>query len=197
MSLALDTRDITDALLFVEKEVGRDCADSMNRAGLHTIIGSGSYPGAMQLTKKADKANIAQVTDNQLRKFVITKAKRKGTYFQMTNRQIQLAVNRERARRNSAVGYTAYAGWNKAAQAVGGRGAGKGINKDFERSIAAKGFGKKATKANIEAVIANVAPMAEVLGFDALQEGLDNAAKDLVDYAHKRMQKSLDKVKKH
>lgn len=197
MSLTLDTNNFVSALLFVEKETGRDCATSLNRGSLHTIIGSGTGQGAMQLTKKASKASIELVSDAALRKFVIFKAKKKGTWFQMTGKDVQAAVRRERARRKRAIGYTAYAGWDKAARAVGGRGVGKGVNADFAKSFAAQGSGKKATSLNLEAVIVNTTPMAEILGFVPLQMGLDNAAKDLVEFAHARMQKTMNQVKVH
>jgi hypothetical protein len=191
--LSVDPRNLIDALLFVERASGRAMADSMNRAQLHTIIGSGSYPGAMQLTPKATRSRINQVTDRQLAGFVIARAKRSGRW-PMTNSQIHAAVRKERARRNSAVGYHAYAGWSNAAKAMGGRGV-RGVTDDFSKSAARHGRASRATVSNKESVATNTAPAIERIGFAALQQAQDNAAKDLVDYGTRKLQEAMNKVK--
>lgn len=192
--MELDVSNFVEALNYVEKHTGRAVEESLNRAGLHAIIGSGSGPGAMQLTPKAARDKIKAIPDRALIGFVIRRAKRNGKW-PLTTKEISQQVRSERRRRLAAVGYTAYAGWNNAAKAMGGRGIRKGVNKNFPKSKAAKGYGKKASKSTLEAVIANTAPMAEKIGLPALQKGLDNAAKDLVEYAEKKIQKALDRVK--
>lgn len=193
MSLQLDYDDFVDALQFVEQVTGRSCMESLNRAGLHVIIGTGKRPGAMQLTPKATRASINSVSDGQIRGYVVRRLKSTGQWPQTSARINQLA-RRERKRRNSAVGYTAYAGWNNAAKQMGGRGAGKGINSNFKRSGAASGGATRATVVNLTATILNTAAYAERIGYPALQGGIDNAAEDLVDYGTKKIQKGFNKV---
>lgn len=152
MSLRLDPTRLVNALNFVEKATGRAAMVSLNRAGKHTIIGSKGHKGAMQLTPVASKAAINQVSDKKIAGYVINKAKRTGAW-PLTATQIRAAVKKERKRRRSSIGYAAYAGWSNAAKAMGGRGV-KGVTKDFGRSEARRGYGKRATsKANLKVVL--------------------------------------------
>lgn len=192
MSLTLNPSNLVAALNLVEKVTGRTCAESLNRAALHTIIGSKGYPGAMQLTPKADRAKIQAIPLRVLRAAVVVRAKRTGRW-PLTRAQINDLVSRERSRRLAAIGYLAYAGWNNAAKGVGGKGL--KTNSGFSKSDARFGQGIKAGIGNLLAIITNTAPASERLGFNALQLGLDNAAQDLTDYAHKKMQSNFDKVK--
>lgn len=192
--LSLDTSSLESALVFVEMATGRSMAESMNRAGLHAIIGSGTGPGAMQLTPKASRSAIAAVPDKQIAGFVIKKAKRLGQW-PLSSVEIARRVKKERQRRASSSGYAAYAGWNNAAKAMGGRGIRKGVTEAFARSEAARGGGSKASPGDLTASIRNTAPAAEKIGFAALQEGLDNAARDLIEYGTRKMQGNFNKVK--
>jgi hypothetical protein len=194
MSLELNPSNLLNACEFVLRATGRSIPESLNRAGLHAIIGSKGYPGAMQLTPKATVAQINQIPDSAIRAFVIKKAKRRGKW-PMTRARVDEEVRRERKRRRSSVGYHAYAGWNQAAQALGGRGLRRGLNSMFPRSQAAKGYGSKATQGNLLAIISNRAPAIERIGVHALQTGLDNAGKDLVDYGTKKLQETFNLVK--
>lgn len=194
MSLRLNPTRLVNALHFVEKTTGRAVQDSLNRAGKHTIIGSKGHKGAMQLTPVASKAAINRVPDRKIAGYVINKAKRTGAW-PLTSAQIRAAVKKERKRRRSSTGYAAFAGWSNAAKAMGGRGV-KGVTSDFNKSEARRGYGKRATsKANLRVVLTNTAPAAERIGLKALQGGLDNAAKDLEEYAMKKIQQGFNKVK--
>lgn len=196
--LTLDTSKLEAAALFVEREVGRDCAESLNRAALSAIIGSGSGPGAMQLTPKADKGVIEALPYKKVAGYVARKLRKKGLLGKgkgkTSNKQFRNNVRYEKIRRKKASGYAAYAGYNKAAKAFGGRGIGKGVNKEFEASEAARGRGKKASVGDLLAEIVNTAPAAERIGFEALQEGVNNAALDLIAYADKKMAQTFAKV---
>lgn len=193
MGLSLDISSLESALEYVEQVTGRSVADSLNRAGKHVIIGSGSYPGAMQLTPKASRADIDKISDKQLTGFVVKRLKRTGKW-PVTNAALKILVQKERARRRRSVGYAAYAGWSNAAKAMGGRGV-KGVTEDFSRSEAVHGSGSKATPADLEVNLVNTAPAAERIGFNALQSAIDNAAQDLTDYATRKLQEGFDKVK--
>lgn len=192
-AFSLNTRRFEEALRFVETTTGRSMADSLNRAALHVVIGSGAGPGAMQLTPKASKGAISAVTARQLAGYVITKAKQTGKW-PLTREEIKERVKRERKRRQAAAGYTAFAGWNKAAQKLGGKGLRRGIQPGFARSEAARGDATKATAINLVAEIVNTAPMAERIGGAALQDAINNAAQDLVDYGTRKLAQNMKKV---
>lgn len=186
MSLYIDTRRIVEAARDIETHAGRACVESLNRAAKHIVIGSKAYPGAMQLTTKATKAAIAAVSDHDIAGSVIAKMRKKGKW-PATTAEIREAVKKERKRRNSAIGYLAYAGWNNAAKDVGAAGINKGINSEFGRSQAAKGRGLKATPVTLFASVENTAPASERIGFSALEVAVENAAKDLEDYLAKKI----------
>lgn len=186
MSLSVNTNDIARAAIAIEAETGRSCADSLNRAAKHIVIGSKSHPGAMQLTPKASKADISRVTDKQIAGKVVPMMRKSGRW-PATTAQIARAVKRERARRNSSIKYLAFAGWNNAAKAVGGKGINKGITSAFSSSQAAKGRGTKATVSRLFAEVINTAPASERIGFAALEAAVSNAAKDLEDYLAKKL----------
>lgn len=190
--LTLDTRRFTSALLFVEQATGRTIADSLNRAALHVIIGSGSGPGAMQLTPKATPDRIKQVSREVIRGFVIKKLKRTGRWPQ-ANSTISGLVQKEIQRRLRACGYAAYAGYSNAAKAMGGRGV-KGVTGDFARSEASHGVGRKASKNFLEVMFTNTAPAIERIGVPALQVALDNAARDLEIYAQRKFDEIFRKL---
>jgi len=224
----LDISSLETAFAVVEKTTGRPMAESLNRAALHVIIGSGAGPGAMRLTPVASKEKIradlarslggkkasegAKIYRNQygtfsrrssrskgaagdslLKYIALARLKRRGIH-KPSNEQIQALMNKILSARLSATGYTAFAGWNKAATALGGRGL-RGIDPQrFGHSEARHGSATKATPESLMAIIVNTAPMAEELGYEALQQGIENAAQDLLDYAHKKLQDTVRKA---
>ena len=189
--LRLDTSAFASAIRQVERATGRAAMDSLNRAALTTIIGAKGVAGAMKLTPKADKAAIAALTDEQLRGAVVKRARDKGNW-PLTSAEIKKLVKKERAKRKRASGYTAFAGWNNASKAFGGRGIGSKLDSArFAQSEAKKGSGTKATAADLAARLVNAAPMADQIGRRALQQAIDNAAADLVVYAMARIQRAF------
>lgn len=190
MSLTLDTSGLEMAVLEVERATGRSCADSLNRAALTAIIGARGVRGAMQLTPKADPAKIAAVPELLLRRVVLKRARLAGQT--LTPVETASAIKKERAKRKKAHGYTAFAGWNNASKAVGGRGL--KTTERFNKSDARHGTGRRASSNNMTAEIINTAPAAEIIGTAALQQGIDNAAGDLMAYATRRIQRDMDRA---
>lgn len=189
--MQVDISSFQDALKFVEETTVRPMAVSLNRAAKTVIIGAKGVQGAMQLTQKADKAKIRQVTDREIAGSVVKKFRAKGIKF--TAADVADGVKKERARRIRAAGYTAYAGYSNAAKAFGGTGV-KGVT-DSTKKEARHGYGHLATPNDLVAELTNTAPAAEVIGFDALQQGVNNAAEDLVEYGINKLQEQFDKVK--
>lgn len=194
MSITVDTTNLINACHYVEQTVGREMVVSLNRAGLNAIIGGKGLKGAMHLTPKAVKSKIMAVPIGVIVHAVQLRRQRKGDTAKLTKDQWKVLIDKEYRRRWRASGYTAWAGWNNAAKALGGKGIKKGVNSGFPKSEASRGYGAHATIANLVAVIANTAPAIEKIGVPALQEALDNAAQDQIDYAQRKMAGIMKKV---
>lgn len=201
MDFKIDTRNAIDALNFVEKNVGRPVAVSLNKMALTFVIGAKGVQGAMQLTPKADRAKIKAVSDKQLAGYVAAKLRKSGKLAkrgakrekgQFSTAQFKNAMRFERQRRLRAAGYTAYAGWSNAAKAFGGRGV-KGVTESTKKE-ARHGYGKKASPERLLSLLVNTAPAIEEIGYPAAQKALDNAAADQIVYAQKKIQELLNKV---
>lgn len=187
----LDLTEFRQAVREVMKGTKKTEAEILNRGALVAVIGGKGVKGAMQRTPKADRGKINSLSAKQLAGAVIRKAKEKGTW-PMKKEDFRKAINAEKARRRRSINYTAGPGWSKAAQAFGGRGV-RGRQPGFEKSEAAKGYGDKATPSSLVAEIANTAPAADLIGRKALQEALNDTARDMVQHAAARLQKTFDK----
>ncbi len=186
-----DDHEFGGVLEFVERETGRTAKESINRAALHVIIGGKGFQGAMQLTPKASKSAINAVDKDKVAGFVAKKAQEKGT--RLTAAEFADAVKKEIKRRVRAIGYTAFVGWNNAAKAFGGRGL-KGVTESPKKE-ARFGYGTKATSnVNPEAILTNTAPMSERIGLEPLQKAITNVARDLVEYAMRKIDKTFKSV---
>ena len=185
----LDTSEFSKAMQFVVEVTKKDSAEVLNRAALHAVIGGKGVRGAMQRTPVADKAKIRSLTPSELSASVA----RRNQGKKLAPGEFALLVKRERARRVRASGYTAFAGWSKAAQAFGGRGV-KGVQSGFNKSKARFGYGSKAVPSDLVAEIANTAPAAEKIGLTPLQSAINEVARDMVEYATRKMQQSFNKV---
>jgi len=190
MSFTLDTRKFADAIKFVVAVTPRTMSDALNRGGKTVIIGAKGVKGAMQLTPKANKAAIAATPVKEVAAYVAQKLRKEGQKVDAAT--FKELVKKEYARRKRAAGYTAYAGWSNAAKAFGGRGV-RGVT-ESQKKLARFGEGKKATSEKLVAEIVNTAPAAPVIGKEALQEAVDNAAGDIVAYGVKKLQQQMDKV---
>lgn len=187
-----DDKEFAKAVEFVEKATGRTARETINRAGLHVIIGGKGFQGAMQLTPKASKSAIRAIDKEAVRGYL---AKKLGGFKGMTKGQIAALVVQEIKRRVRAIGYTAFVGWSNAAKAFGGRGL-KGVTGSAKK-LARFGLGRKATSTtNPEAVLVNTAPMAEKIGLTPLQKAITNVARDLVEYGTRRLAKTFKAVSK-
>jgi hypothetical protein len=96
-----------------------------------------------------------------------SRAGKRGLTHDEMSREAQKLIKRRKA----ASGYTAYAGWQKALQAVGGRGFGRAPK--FDGSSAARGYGIKATPDRLIATLVNTASAIELYGVAPLQEAID------------------------
>lgn len=63
----------------------------------------------------------------------------------------------------------------------------------FPKSEAAKGSGNKATPATLIAELENTAPAASLIGKKALQDALNDTARDMKEYAARKLQQTFNK----
>lgn len=158
----------------VLKLSGKTESDTLNRAARNAIIGP---QGAI---KKTPRASLAKIKATEA--FNTRRMAERG----MTAEQIKRAL----AQKRSARGYTAGPGWHKAARAFGGRGV--KTQGRYSKSRAAKSTSKKSTIARLVALLENSAPAAHKIGKQALQNGLNAAARDMVTYWNNRIQKNFE-----
>lgn len=189
MRFTLDETEWKAAAAFVIKATGKAEEEILNRSALHAVIGGKGVRGAMQRTPKADKAKIRALSSAELAASVA----RRNHGRKFGPGEFARAIKKERARRIRSSGYTAFAGWSKAAQAFGGKGV-RGVQSGFGQSKASRGFGSRAKSNDLVAEIANTAPAAEKIGFAPLQYALNDVARDLVEYGTRKIQQTFDKV---
>ena len=93
-------------------------------------------------------------------------------------------------RRKSGVGFTAFAGWQKALMAVGGRGFGsKAMQSGFEQSSAREGYGEKATPEQMIAKMVNTASAIEIYGREPLQSAINNKTTSMLKHLDEKLAK--------
>ncbi len=186
-----DDHEFARAVDFVEKNTLRTAKESINRAGLHVIIGGKGFKGAMQLTPKANKGAIKAVSPQQVAGAVAARLRTEGKKVDAAT--FAELVGKEIKRRIRAIGYTAFAGWDKAARAFGGRGLKNVTGSD--KKLSRFGYGTKATNnINPVAVLVNTAPWAEKIGLEPLQKAITNVSRDMVEYALRKMGETFKKV---
>jgi hypothetical protein len=107
-----------------------------------------------------------------------------GTGPALNNMQMSATGKKFLARRMASIGYTAFAGWQKALMSFpGARGFGsKAQQKGFSVSGAARGSGKRATVGNLMAMFSNTAEWVEHIGAEPLQEALDLREAEMISH---------------
>lgn len=187
-----DSREFGEAVSLVIRNTGRAARDVINKASLHVIIGGGTFQGAMQLTPKASKATINSLSNEVVSGYIANKLRAAGTLKSTPKGEFQELVAKEKKRRIRAIGYTAYAGWNNAAKAFGGRGL-KGVTAS-EKKESRHGYGEKARSTiSPESTLVNTAPMAEEIGFEPLQKAITNVARDMEEHQLNKMADAIFK----
>lgn len=173
-------REFNDAVRFVMKASKKDEAAVLNKAALTAIIGGKGVKGAVQLTPKADLGKI------------------RAARGQIIGHYMSLGLSKEDATRRykarlRARGYTAGPGWHNTIVKLGGRGVRR--QSGFSRSKAAGARPSRAEVRRLVAILENSAPAAVKIGAAALQQGLNNAARDMKTYWTRRIQKTFDRAK--
>lgn len=184
----------------------RSAAEVINSAAREIIFNSAEE------TKKANKHRI----ESELTRAIYTVTKTKGgkilkkpkTLYQaselvyrivnakrrkrgeggIAGRKMSQEAQKEIKRRINAIGYIAYAGWNKALIAFGGRGFGTGkTGKTKETSFAARGFGKRAAAEHLEAQFVNRATNAFKIGGAVTQRVVYEKEADIIRHLDSKL----------
>jgi len=184
-NFTLDTSRFEAAVAFVLDNTSKNLVEVVNRGALTAIIGGRGVQGAMQRTPRASQQAIMAVPIRFIAASAIKRLKEKQGRF--TRKQLYHAIAVEYRRRVGAIGYTAYVGWNKAAMAFGGRGLGKRAASQI--GYATKGYGIPAQPSNLTAVMVNAAPAADSIGRQALQDALNDVARDMIDHTYEKLAK--------
>ena len=147
---------------------------------------------AIAFTPKADPKQIeAQLTQNgfvfrllQSKSFQARLPRKLQGFTRGTHSRAQIneAARQLVALRRRSVAYIK-AGWIRAAQAFGGATSQQVSN----RSLAGKGYGKRATESHPQAEGVNFARGASTVGAEALQQAVNFVGKDMADYAEKKL----------
>lgn len=199
---SMDVSQFVRACNFVLDTTKKKAPEYLNRKTREVIIGSnnaqGKVRGAIQRTRRATKEDIKNVSVEKIAAAVVKKAKQKGQW-PLTRLEINRRIKKEYSRRVSSIAYTGGAGWLKAAIAFGGTG-GKTRKPQagFNKSKASKGSGKKAAVGRLTSELTNTAPAAALIGTQALQDALDDCARDMTEYGAKQLlKKTFEQVSAH
>ena len=197
MSITVDTTKFAAALKDILRYTSREAAVVLNSTAIEVIT------TAADLTKKADPAVIERKltkgvvarthtkTGRLLKKpkvlaykpaelvyMILNARQRKAGKPGLNNADMSREAQKLIKRRKAASGYTAYAGWQRALQAVGGRGFGRAPK--FEGSSAAQGYGIKASPDKLIAKMVNTASAIELYGAGPLQKAIDQKTAKMI-----------------
>jgi hypothetical protein len=178
VSITVDTTNFEKALREALLHTSRELPAVLNGHAIAVIT------KAAALTPKADKGSIpyklyADVSNKRGRAtpliyMIINARARKAGQKALNNQAMSVASRKLIARKVAAIGFTAYAGWQNALVAMGGRGFGaRGKQRGFDASSAAHGRGRPATVASLIASFSNTAAWIEHTGVGPLQQALD------------------------
>ena len=209
----IDLSGLNKALEAAIAVSSRDASEVINSAARDIIFLSA------QQTKKANKQKIESELTRQI--YTVTKSKtgrvlkkpktlyqaselvykivnakrRKHGQHGIAGREMSQEAQKEIKRRINAIGYIAYAGWNKALIAFGGRGFGTGkTGKIKENSYAARGYGKPAWPQTLQAKFANRATRAFETGGAVTQRIVYQKEADIIRHLDAKLAGDLRKL---
>ncbi len=202
VTVTVDTKQFEQALEEYVKQSKRDSIEVINKACVDIIIKSAQLTPVA--TQKKIKSELFKLYPN-------TRTKGGKTYSQQSELVYLLAAKKTKGLNNSAMsaaankiinvrlasaGYIAYAGWNNALQALGGRGFGSKMARKppgVTHSNADSGFGIKATISLAAAMLVNCATGAAKIGAEPFQRVMNSKALDMVNHIFDKMSAQADK----
>ena len=213
VSAEIDLRGLNKALEAAIAVSSRSAAEVINSAARDIIFKSAAR------TKKADKHKIETELTRAIYTVTLSKAGRvlkkpkrlyqaselvyrivnakraKAGQHGIAGQEMGQAAQKEIKQRLNAVGYIAYAGWNKALIAFGGRGFGSGkTGRIKENSYAARGYGRPAWPQTLAAEFANRAKNAFEVGGAVTQSVVREKESDIYRHLDEKLTGDLRKV---
>lgn len=209
----IDLRGLNKALEAAIVVSSRDSSQVINSAARDIIFQSA------QQTKKANKHRIETELTRQI--YTVTKTKRgrvlkKPKTVYQGSELVYRIVNAKRRKRGehgiagqemaqeaqkeiksriNAIGYIAYAGWNKALIAFGGRGFGRAkTGKTNENSYAARGYGRRAVPIHLAAEFVNRATRAFEIGGAVTQRIVYQKEADIIRHLEAKLSADLRRL---
>lgn len=215
MGIEMDTSQFVAALKKTLVYTKRDFADVINGTAIEVVT------TAAKLTKKADRGDVAfsiEKAGTSVRAVKAGRQRRKHEHsmkiFEKPPLLVYLILNSRQKKahgfghgfnnsnmsfehakflkqRIASIGFNAYAGWQKALLAVGGRGFGAGRKKAGFKgaSSADAGTGKKATVTDLAATVNNTAAWIEHIGRAPVEEALNLSAARMVRHLEEKLEK--------
>ncbi len=184
--LKLDTSTFNRAIREYAEATKKDMPDILNRAGRNLAYKAVKFtPAANAAAIKSDLMKGA-VLFKVLNHFRILKGKKA-----LGGKKMSGPAKSFLRKKTSSAKYIKV-GWFKAIMAFGGNPS-KSAGKLSNKGLAAKGYGKKATKTKFIAELANFSRGASKVGAEALQKAIYFVADDMAKYAQKRMAETAAK----
>ena len=209
----IDLSGLNKALAAAIAVSSRDASQVINSAARDIIFKSAEQ------TKKANKHRIESELTRAI--FTVTKSKtgrllkKPKTVYQaselvyrivnarrrtkgergIAGQQMSQEAQKEIKRRINAIGYIAYAGWNKALIAFGARGFGTGkTGKIKDNSFAARGYGRRAAPQDLNAEFVNRAMHAFEIGGAVTQRIVYEKEADIIRHLESKLEASLRRL---
>lgn len=206
VSVDIDVSGLVKALELAAQYSSRTASEVINSAARDIIFQSAAK------IRKADKNKITQDLSRQIYTVTTSKTgrilKKAKTLYQgselvyrivnakrkargeagIAGQQMSQEAQKLIKRRLASVGYIAYAGWNKALIAFGGRGFGTGkTGKINENSKAARGYGRPAIPEVLLAEFVNRATKAYEIGGLVTQGIVDQKQADIIRHVEEKL----------
>ena len=180
LKMRISTNDFRAALKTYQKATNKDMAEVLNRAGRNVAF------KAISFTPMARKSKVDQFTPGRRGpkgRMIYAKLTKEGR--SRKGQGIGRKAVEEHNKRNKSRGYIK-AGWIEAAKDFGGRPRAR----TWPGGRAAKGYGRKASTLRLEAWLFNFSDGAETVGKVPLNRAMAFVAKDMLNYAYKRMRRT-------
>lgn len=210
VTVDIDTRQFEAAILECIEHTSRTIPDVINKACVDIIINAANEtPKASKKAIVSDlikeypstyiKGSVAVTRPAQLIYLIINAARRKAGQKALSNSEMSAATDKFIKRRIQSIGYIAYAGWNPANKALGGKGFGRRSSKPegITSSNADSGFGIQATVSLAFATMVNCATGAAKVGAEAFQRVMDSKALDMVNRLTEKLRDQAERQKGH
>jgi hypothetical protein len=197
-AIAVSSRGASEVINSTARSIIFESAQRTKKADKHKIeteLTRAIYTVTQTKTGRVLKKPKRMYQASELVYRIVNAKRRKAGERGIAGQQMSQAAQKEIKRRINAVGYIAYAGWNKALIAFGGRGFGTGkTGKIKENSYAARGYGRPAWPQTLLAEFANRATNAFEVGGAVTQSVVSEKEADIYRHLEAKLAGDLRKL---